>query len=413
MAIWSHSRISAFEQCPKRYYFRYVDKPDIERVDSIEAFLGSRVHDVLELLYRDVRMHKPVTEAGLLAEFERDWTRHYHDRIKIVRRRYLADNYYQVGRRCLIDYYRRYQPFTQTRTLGLEERIVIALDARGEYKLQGYIDRLAQVADGHYEIHDYKTANTLPQPQQFDSDRQLALYQIGVERRFHDARQVDLIWHYLQYDREVRSRREPSELDQLRFDTIGTIQAIEAEARKGAFPTRESALCDWCEFYAVCPAKKHLYELQELPLDQYRRHTGVELVEEWVRQKQEREAFLERSDSDLERLRDAIVEYVRDHGMEVLAGLEYKLRVKVRAGLKIPAKAEDPVALEALKEKLRTLGLWERVITLDRHALQRLLDGDELSDRERRLLESELIPDSGAQIYLSRLSERDRPLGDE
>jgi putative RecB family exonuclease len=413
MPIWSHSRISAYEQCPKRYYFRYIDKPAIERVDSIEAFLGSRVHDALERLYRDLRMHKPVSEVELLDEFEQDWQRHYHEDIRIVRRRYTAQHYYQVGRRCLADYFRRHAPFTEGRTLGLEERIVIDLDVQGEYRLQGYIDRLAQVADGHYEIHDYKTSNTLPQPGHFDRDRQLALYQIGVERRFGDARRVDLVWHYLQFDRELRSRREPEELDRLRYETIATIQGIEAESRRGRFPTRESALCDWCEFFSVCPAKKHLHEVQDLPPDRYRSHTGVQLVEEWVRLKEERGLFVERADAELERLEEAIVRYATEHDMEVLVGLEHKLRVKVRHGLKVPTKSQDPVALEALKEKLRGLGLWDRVVTLDRHALTRLIEGDELSYRERALLEAELVPDSGAQLYLSRLKERERTPGDE
>ena len=92
----------------------------------------------------------------------------------------------------------------------------------------------------------------------------------------------------------------------------------------------------------------------------------------------------------------------------VLVGLEHRLRVKVRSGLKIPTKSDDPVALEALKEKLRGLGLWERVVTLDRHALNRLLEGDELDSRERSLLEAELVPDLSAQLYLSRLKERER-----
>jgi putative RecB family exonuclease len=412
MPLWSHSRIGAFEQCPKRYFFRYVEKPDVDKIDSIEAFLGSRVHDSLEQLYRDVRMHKDVTLQELLDEFEKGWQKHYHDGIKIVRRRYTAENYFKVGQRCLQDYYRRHHPFSQSRTLGLEERIVIDLDMHGEYKLQGYIDRLSQAGDGHYEIHDYKTSNSLPMQQHFEEDRQLALYQIGVERRFGDARRVDLVWHYLQFDRELRSQREPEALDQLRYDTIGAIQSIEAQSEKGDFPTRESALCDWCEFYSICPAKKHLFQLQELPPNEYRDNDGVKLVEEWVRLTAEKKEVERRVDAEMGRLREAVIAYAEHNELEVIAGVENKLRVKLRHGLKVPAVADDPIKVQALKSKLQAMGVWDDVSQLNRFALDRLLDGDELTIEQKRLLQSEMIPDLGARITVSRLSERDRLLED-
>jgi putative RecB family exonuclease len=408
MPLWSHSRIQAFEQCPRRYAFRYVEKPDIEKIDSIEAFLGTRVHETLEQLYRDVRMHKPVSRTELLNDFERRWRKHFHDDIRIVRTRYSADNYFAVACRCLEDYYRRYRPFGQSRTLGLEERIVINLDLRGDYRLQGYIDRLALVDDGHYEVHDYKTSNSLPSQERVDADRQLALYQIGVERRFGDALRVDLVWHYLQFDREIRSRREPHQLDQLRFDTIGMIQDIERQVQQGEFPTRESALCDWCEYMPVCPIKKHLHRVQELSPEDFHADDGVQLVQAWVAETVRRRDAIRRSADELDRLRDAIVAYARKHELEVIAGVDHKLRVNVHTGLKVPTKSEYPVAMEALKTKLQTMGRWEAVATLDRHALQRLLDSDELSADERRVLEEELVPDRSAQIYVSRLSERER-----
>ncbi|MFW6122283.1 MAG: hypothetical protein ACOC80_15480, partial [Petrotogales bacterium] len=38
-----------------------------------------------------------------------------------------------------------YYPFNQGKTIALEERILIDLDDAGEYKLQGYIDRVSEV----------------------------------------------------------------------------------------------------------------------------------------------------------------------------------------------------------------------------------------------------------------------------
>jgi hypothetical protein len=52
MRIHSHSSLGSFENCPRQYWYQYIGKPDVERVDTIEAFLGTCVHETLETLYR-------------------------------------------------------------------------------------------------------------------------------------------------------------------------------------------------------------------------------------------------------------------------------------------------------------------------------------------------------------------------
>ena len=49
--IYSHSSLGSFENCPRQYWYQYIGKPPVERVDTIEAFLGTRVHKTLEALY--------------------------------------------------------------------------------------------------------------------------------------------------------------------------------------------------------------------------------------------------------------------------------------------------------------------------------------------------------------------------
>ena len=57
MPVYSHSRLSAFEKCKLQYRYRYIDR--IKRdTQSIEAFMGNRVHDALEKLYRDLLASK-------------------------------------------------------------------------------------------------------------------------------------------------------------------------------------------------------------------------------------------------------------------------------------------------------------------------------------------------------------------
>ncbi len=76
MPVYSHSRLSAFEKCPLQYRFRYVDK--IKRdVQGIEAFMGNRVHEVLERLYRDLLMSKRPSLDELVAQYHETWKEHF------------------------------------------------------------------------------------------------------------------------------------------------------------------------------------------------------------------------------------------------------------------------------------------------------------------------------------------------
>lgn len=182
MAIYSHSRLSTFEQCPRRYYYQYLARLKVEKEETIEALLGSCVHDALEKLYGDRMCGKLLSIEQLVEHFYADWRERLHDGIRIVRTDYSPDDYRRVGEECLRRYYARHAPFDQSNTLALERRVMIDLDGTGQYRLQGIIDRLGQRSDGTIEIHDYKTNKALPAQAEKDKDRQLALYQIGVHR---------------------------------------------------------------------------------------------------------------------------------------------------------------------------------------------------------------------------------------
>ena len=101
MTTYSYSRLGTFDGCPRKYYYQYVTKIKLEdRPEGIEAFLGSRVHDALEKLYRDHSNGKSMTKAELVACFHNEWQKQFHDNIAIVKQEYTADDYRRVGVRC-------------------------------------------------------------------------------------------------------------------------------------------------------------------------------------------------------------------------------------------------------------------------------------------------------------------------
>ncbi len=249
--LYSHSRISSFENCPKQFQFRYVLRIPSE-TEGIEAFVGKRVHEVLERLYRFVEQDMVPGVEKVVARYQALWDEHFDaDRIRIAREGTPVDHYRQLGERCLRNYYRRHYPFDHDETLGLEERVVFDLDEAGRYRMQGIIDRIVRAPDGTIEIHDYKTGARVPSQKALDRDRQLALYQIGVARRYGDEERYRLVWHYVASGQVRSSARTPDQLEELCRDTIGVIDRIEAEQE---YAPNKIPLCDWCEYRAICPA---------------------------------------------------------------------------------------------------------------------------------------------------------------
>jgi putative RecB family exonuclease len=257
--IYSHSRLATFEDCAKRFEYRYVLKIPTD-TEGIEAFVGKRVHEVLERLYKAAeRGHVPSLEK-VIYRYNQLFEESYNaDRVRIVREATPLEFYRQLGEHCLTAYYSRHYPFDGDETLGIEQRVTFALDEKREYRFQGIIDRIVRARDGVIEIHDYKTGKRVPTQKQLDEDRQLALYQIGLADRYPDQA-MRLVWHYLQKDRKLTSTRTPEQLRYLSEDTMSVVDRINDETE---FKPKRSALCDWCEYNDRCP----IYPKERLPGD--------------------------------------------------------------------------------------------------------------------------------------------------
>jgi len=249
--IYSHSRLASFENCPKQFHFRYVLGIPAES-EGIEAFVGKRVHEILERLYAFADQGQVPPLEKVLTRYHAIWDRHFDaDRIRIVRAGTDAAFYRELGVRCLTNYYRSHYPFDGGETLGLEERVLFALDEAGRYRMQGIIDRISRTPDGVIEIHDYKTGRWVPSQKQLDEDRQLALYQLGLAESYGERQPMRLVWHYVARGEQRTSTRSPEQLERVRSKTIDVIEQIAAETE---FEPKKIKLCDWCEYKQICPA---------------------------------------------------------------------------------------------------------------------------------------------------------------
>ncbi len=367
MPTYSHSQLSTYETCPHQYKLAYIDKIEVE-TEGIEAFMGSRVHDALEKVYRDLKVTKLNTLEELLSFYHQDWEKNWNEMIRIVRKDYSAEDYRRLGEKCIKDYYKRYYPFDQGKTLGLEEYMAFPLEEEKDYWIRGYIDRVTLVDSSVLEIHDYKTSSRLPSQEDVNSDRQLAFYQMGVSEKWQGVEEVKLIWHYLAFDTEIRSSRTPEHLHQLRRTTLELIRRIETD--RYFFP-KEGPLCNWCDYQGFCPKRKHLIATESLPPNEYLNEEGVALVNLYVEMKEKKRLFNEEIDVELARMEEALYAYARREELDAIFGGDHVARIKIEAKEKYPLKG-DPNR-KTLEEMIKKAGKWMEVSDLNPWMLARII----------------------------------------
>ncbi len=359
MPTYSHSKLSSFENCRLQYKYNYIDGIKREG-NSIEAFMGNRFHDTMERLYLE-RAFKEFTVEDLKVIFNEFWDKNWSDQVFVVRNDRTAEDYRKIGLEAIEKYHARYAPFDDAQVLGIERRLMIDLDGTGTYKVQGYLDRIMERGDGFYEIHDYKTAGTLPFQDKLDADRQLGLYEIAVRQAWQDVKEVDLVWHYVVFDKEMRSRRTPEQLEELKRSTIALIDEVETCED---FPPTESGLCPYCAYRDRCPLFAHKFQTDLLPSNEYAEEDGVALVDRLSKldiKKRELKADLLGVDEEINAVKVAAIEYAQKEGVDRLYGKSRELTIRESIKVDYPSSSDE--SRDLFEDYLKSEGLWEQMLS--------------------------------------------------
>jgi len=397
MPTYSHSQLSTYEGCPLKYKLCYRDK--IKRdIEGVEAFLGTMVHETLKKCYDDVRLTRRHSFDELVSYYNNIWQQNWHDGIIITREDVTQEHYKALGGKMLETYYQRYAPFDQDITIGTEMRVRFSLDDGGRYQLQGIIDRLARTRDGVHHVHDYKTSAYLPSQDDVDNDRQLAFYQIGVQKRWPYVKAVELVWHYLAFDLQLVSQRSQEKIAELVGKTIRLIDGIESTEE---FLPKESGYCEWCEYPDLCPNRKHFHTVKALPTNEYLSEPGVVLVNRYAELKEKAGEI----DEEMAKVKEALIDYAQRQEVTVIKGSNHNVRVRFDGKLRFPSKGEPD--RENLDDVIIQAGKWPEVSQLDTTALTRIVE-DGLWDKELidQVMKYGRIEETSA-VYLSKLREEE------
>jgi putative RecB family exonuclease len=244
---FSFSRVKSYHQCPLRYRYRYL-KGFKEVFRSIESYLGSVVHDVLEWMYTEREQREsPSLEAALQLLADR-WADGFNDEITVIRSGDCADSYLVTGREMLERFYRSTFHRDRSQTVALEQRLNHTLS--DDIVFTGFADRIGRTETGRLFVVDYKTSKKEGDPSEFSEGLQAPLYAACAMRRNGEAEAL-AGYHYLRHEstrwQSVDAARAGELLDRFHQLARDVNSATEFEPRPGI-------LCAWCGFNAICPA---------------------------------------------------------------------------------------------------------------------------------------------------------------
>lgn len=237
----SASSMDSYKKCPRKYYYRYIDKPDIEIPEWPHLEFGTTAHRVLELfheyLIRNVvpperwsDLMRASFKKALKESEERDKFELIRDQLPYLRE--IIQDYLNVMKRD-----------------GLPPVIHNELDFKimvGDYLVRGFMDRIDKPATGHYDIVDYKT-NKNPD---YLTETQLAIYALALKEKYDDVEHITGAYVLLKHGSERREfDLSPEVVERTRQKILEVGRDINTETEWEKKPT---FLCNWCDYKSIC-----------------------------------------------------------------------------------------------------------------------------------------------------------------
>ncbi len=229
--VLSYSAIAAYRDCPKQYWYRYVQR--LPAAQSAEAVQGVILHEVLRRAGEERQRGKKVT-AALLRSLHTDvWgSTGFPDPLR-------APTFMRNGAQQL-EAYRKRGGF-DSKSEYLEQPFSAGLDG---WTLRGVIDRVDRTDSG-WRILDYKTGRPIARGRR---DLQVALYSIGagVALKLHP---IELEVVYLASGETLRLERPEALAGEARKQAAEVAEGVKA----GRFEARpERRRCRLCPFRLAC-----------------------------------------------------------------------------------------------------------------------------------------------------------------
>ena len=164
MVVYSFSQLGLYQQCPKKYQFRYLDGLEKSFETTPDLLLGTSVHSSLERFYQQLNIYKKPQKSDLIEYFDIQRSKSLQENWEKIVMKWdqTLDDYQRRGQHYLSDYYDLHTPFEDIKIVGTELLLHFTLeDWPNAPKFRGIVDRLDKDWE-NFIINDYKTNKQLP-----------------------------------------------------------------------------------------------------------------------------------------------------------------------------------------------------------------------------------------------------------
>ena len=237
----SFSRLDTFQQCPRKYRLRYLDKRKALRADSLE--FGTILHEVLEAVLTDLiaaRCWGAVPGDVVEHHYREQWTKHG----------LTCRELWEEGERLLANWAARFGELQPGRVLAMEKPFRMQLAG---YTMAGVIDRVDRIDDQTVRVIDYKTSRAWMLP---DKSMQLAIYGTAA-RSLYGVERVQVAFDMLRHDQLVVCDLSPAMMD---ASAEWAHVLAEQLQQASEYAPRLNTFCHWCDYRAACTAYTDVIE---------------------------------------------------------------------------------------------------------------------------------------------------------
>jgi DNA helicase-2/ATP-dependent DNA helicase PcrA len=233
----SASDLDLYLTCPLKYKFGRVF--GIPQEPTINQRFGILIHNVLERFHKDSGEETGDGLERLMDLFESGWRRsgfgssddelQFRDRAREAMRLYWERERQAEGK-----------------PAWLERKFDIRI---GPHHVRGRVDRVDRLADGSYELIDYKTGERKSEAA-LENDLQLALYRLAA-REAWGIEAGSGSYYYVLDGEKVAAPTKPDDAERVERTVLEVGEGVLGQDFE---PRPSPTTCGWCDYRLICPA---------------------------------------------------------------------------------------------------------------------------------------------------------------
>lgn len=243
----SYSKMSLYLNCPRSYKKLYIDKVP-PKPQPFFSF-GTTIHETFERVYDPI---KPIAKPSLQQVLD------IYEEVRMNHREGFdsdatEEHYRQDGIRQITMYYNSFIKDVDFKpAYSIEDYFEIPC---GKYAVMtGFIDRIDKLADGTFEILDYKTEPTMRTQEAIDVDKQLSIYYWACEDTL-GLKISKLSLLMLDHDVKLETRRTRDSIPKVVESIDKTAYAMIHETE---FAPLKNKYCKSCDHLHDCPMRNEV-----------------------------------------------------------------------------------------------------------------------------------------------------------